>query len=383
MEHIRRIGDPDLQDNSDRSGWLSRWPDFFPRKPRERTLAYLIDNCLTIRQPDGSPSSFTIEDYEHLKGLMFHFNLDVYVWRFVGKNGLLWFGEIMGDEKATINMANSSKTISSISLKGPRNRVVKILSTSTWGWRKEPTIDFLNALYNVFQAFDYGVHPSPGSLGTNGVKTTLAKTQTRYTRPGNVLRRELFQFGSGGRADEFNDPQEYADAYQFDFDNHYATVAQEGIPAARPQIEGRLGIWCTPDKIEGFATAFCQVRVTIHNILDVAPFYVRDKHGGLHWIKEPGVYEWWMWKEMIQCCIDAGCTVEVGYCYCWKELDYFLNPFIEGALEIRNYFKSKGMKLEEKMTKSAVVATFGSFGMRPFVYSWFLRKGDSRGMHHS
>lgn len=372
-----------MPDNIDRSTWLSRWPDFFPRNKRERTLAYLSNGVLTIRGADGSPTTQIVWDYEHLKMLMFDNNIDVYVWKFVGKNGLPYFGEIMGDERATINMANSSKTITSISIKGPRNRVVKILSTSTWGWRKEPTMVFLNALWNVFDAFDYGVHPSPGSLGTNGVKSTLAETQTRYTRPGNVLRRELFKFGSGGRADEFNEPGEYEDAYQFDFDNHYATVAQEGVPAQRPQIVGRRGVWKPTSAIDPFTTAFCQVKVIVPTGVKVPPFYIREKSGHLKWVNEPGIYEWWMWKEMIECAVDAGCEVWVGYCYCWKELEYFLNPFIEGALEIRDYFKSKSMKLEEKMTKSAVVAMFGSFGMRPFVYSWFLKKGGSRATRHS
>lgn len=375
-----------MSNGDDRSGWLSRWPDFFPRQPRERTLAYLIGQSLTVRSSDGGHSTYMIYDYERLKEMMFALNLDVYVWKFVGKNGFRWFSDVMEDVengKATVNMANSSKTVVSIALKGLRNRVVKILSTATWGWRKDPTMDFLNGLWNVFDAFDYGIHPSPGSLGTNAVKTTLAPTNTRYVRPGNVLRRELFEFGCGGRSDEFDEPQEYYDAYQFDFDNHYATVAQEGVPAQRPQIIGRSGVWQPIDVISEFATAFCQVRVTVPMELDVSPFYIRSKDGQLHWIKEPGVYEWWLWKEMIQCCIDAGCIVEVGYCYCWKELDYFLNPFIEGALEVREYFKSKGMKLEEGMTKSAIVATFGSFGMRPFVSSWFLKKGGRRVMNHS
>jgi hypothetical protein len=360
-----------LANGIDKSGWLSRWPDFFPRKPRERRLSFLTGMNLTTRTEDGSYLTDIVFDYEHLKELMFLYNLDVYVWKFVGKNGFKWFSEVMDDEKATVNMANSSRTVVSIALKGPRGRVCKILSTATWGWRKEPTEEFLDGLWNIFSAFNFGVHPSPGSLGQNAIKSTLAETQTRYVRPGNNLRKVIFGKGSGGRADEFDDPQIWDEAWQFDFDNHYATVAQEGVPAQRPQIVGLHSMWRPVDMLEEFRTAFCEVRVTVPEVLQVAPFYIRDQTGQLHWIKEPGVYEWWMWKEMIQCCIDAGCTVEVGYCYCWKELDYFLNPFIEGALEIRDYFKRKGMKLEEKMTKSAVVSAFGSFGMRPFDYHWW------------
>lgn len=371
-------GEPDLS-TFDRSGWLSRWPDFFPRKHRERGLAYLIGMDLVVRHMDGSFTSYIVWDYGTLRQLMFDHNVDVYVHKFVGKNGIKWFGEIMDDDRNTINMANSSRTIVSIAMKGPRNRVCKILSTTTWGWRKDPTPDFLNSLQRVFDAFDYGVHPSPGSLGTNVIRGTLSETHTRYTRPGNMLRRELFTYGSGGRSDEYETPQEYDSAFQFDWDNHYATVAKDrGVPTARPQVVGLRGAWQPYDIIKEFATAFCQVRVTVPTTLDTAPFYIRHKDG-LHWIMDPGVYEWWLWKEMIDCCVEAGCTVEVGYCYCWKELDYFLNPFIDGALEIRDEFKRKGMKLEAKMTKSCIVAAFGSFGMRPFVSRWFLRKGGSQG----
>jgi len=375
----------------DKSGWLSRWPDYFPRSNRDRTLSFLVDDILTISGEE--PQQFVVNDYWHLKVLMFRFNLDVYVQKFLGKNGFRWIDNAVRDDKASINLANASRSIVSISIKGPHNSVRKIVASSAWGWRKQPTMDFIHALQEVFDSFDYGVHPSPGSLGANSVKTIIGAELDgkRYTRPGNPLRRVLLDYGCGGRADEFDEPREYEDAFTFDYDNFYARKALLGVPAGRPEETGLYADFVVDDLawseditiLDEYATAFCQVKVTVPDNISVAPFYIRNADGSLHWITEPGVYFWWHWKQMIECMLHAGCKVEIGHIYGWRELDTFLEAFITRSLNLRYRLKYEKKKLQESMVKQMIVSTFGSFGMRPFVLNWFRVKGGRKEIYPS
>ena len=350
-------------DKIDKSGWLSMWPDFFPRKKRERTLAFFLeDKVISEHGEVWFPTS-----YEELKIIMFSNDLDIYIWKFLGRNGFKWFDDSKRDRKATINIANSSRTITTISIKGPYNKLVKIISSCSWGWRKPVTMEFITALRHVLDLFDYGDHPSPGSLGTNGIRHEIQMSNgKRYKRPGNLLRRRLFNYGFGGRSDDFSDPVEYEKVYEFDFDNHYANVSLGGVPVEEADTLGLSGVFRRDIRfLDDYATALCECNIIIEKELEVSPFYVKGKDGLLSWATKPGTYYGFYWKEMIVAAVDAGCIVEIGYSWCWKTLDKFMNPFIYKSLDIRSKFKELGMDLEASMSKNVIVSAFGSFGMKP------------------
>lgn len=348
-----------------KSDWLSLWPEFFPRQKRERVLSFL-DGAYLV-SIDGE--IWKIESYLQLKEIAIENRLEIYVQKFLGDGGFVYFREAV-DDNAVVNIANSSQTITSIVLIGARNRQAKIVSCGAWGWRRRPDMNFLNSLKSIFDMFDYGIHPSPGSLGTNGVRQTIADTtRNRYKRPGNKLRKVLFEYGFGGRADDFSEDTEYPFAYEFDFDSHYANVALGGVPVDEAETIGLYGIFRENiDFLSEYKTCLCECKVTVRDKLVVSPIYIRGKDGKLQWVTEPGEYYGYYWTEMIRTMVQSGCKVEVGVAWCWKELDKFLNTFIEKALKLRNICKEKGLKVEEGIVKHVIVSTFGSFGMRPFRY---------------
>ena len=370
------------------------WPDYIPKNKRERVLSYLVEHRLITEIGEV----FDIDSYEQLKSTMFDNNLDTYVYRFLGIHGFMWFNEAVNDPAATISIANSSGSIVSIAIKGPRGKLVKIISTVSWGWRKEPTPEFIKALRNVLDKFDYGIHPSPGSLGSNGLKQSFPEGKSRFSRPPNKLRNILFKYGSGGRADDFSTPgRKYDTVWESDFDNHYANQARGGVPAGRYRRYGVKGEFVDWNEFQdrhippggsdnGGFTMLCECMVTVdQEVLQKSTYtshsgkevyvpiiYRRNEKGSeemgrLTWIKEAGSYYGYYWYPMVQEMVRAGYRVRVGIVYFWDELDHFMDPFILHALDAREYFKSEGMRLEEGMCKMVIVSTFGRFGMRPYT----------------
>ena len=360
--------------NKDRTGHVSMWPDYFPHKKRERLLAYLypLPDKLGYEVRCENDWIFFIHSWQELKQCMFDNKLEVHTYKLL--KSFLYFDDAVKDNHACVHLANSSKQVVMITARGPKNIQCKLVSSTCWGWRKEPDEIYIKALRNIYDTFDYGVHPSPGSLGTNALKSMLAPKKGekahRYSRPSSMLRNRLFTYGSGGRADDFSLYEEYEIAYEQDFDNHYANTAMQGVPTDGTRKFGLTGIPTDDLTIMGeFRVCFTEAWITIPNnedsIRKFSPFYTRDKNG-LSWQTRPGRYHGYYWSPVIKACIDAGYKVEIGSGWGWTHLDKFLVPFIERAIELRQHFKEQDMPLEAQMTKGLIVATLGRFGMKPY-----------------
>lgn len=373
---------------------VSMWPPYFPKKKRERGLAALVpvydqDTLLWgvhVTQKNGVETD--IFSWQELVSYSLLYNLDCYVYKLLGKNGFPFFAQALGDERCEAHIANSSKTVTMLSVRGERGRQVKFITSCVWGWRKQPTVDFLKALGHIFDEFDYGVYPSPGSLGQNSLKMMLApallgyerdedgieravyEKPHRYSRPSAMLRQRLIDYASGGRADDFaNHQQEYETVYETDFDNHHANQALQGVPVDGYETFGLVGVWKNNlQRLGEYALAYVECRVTIPegNVRKISPFYTRHSDGQLWWETDPGVYYGWYFSPMISEMVKAGYEVEIGYGWGWRELSKFLVPLIERAIALRTSFKKRGMELESDLTKSLIVATLGSFGTQPY-----------------
>ncbi len=375
---------------------VSMWPSYFPRKKRERGLAFLswsgagsVDRgeC-RITHMNGAMDA--IHSWEELVSYQFHYSTDLYIYKMVGKNGFPFFHEAVAQSlviregcttpDVQIHIANSSKTVTMISVRGPKNKQVKIVSTSVWGFRREPTLAFLQALWHIFEAFDYGVHPSPASLGQATIRHSMVEQAEmggekprRFSRPSAMLRDRLLLYGSGGRADDFAEhTAEYPIVYETDFDNHYANQALMGVPVDGYETFGLLG--CFTDNLEylgEFALAYVECKVTIPEGLPrrkISPFYTRHDDHLLYWETEPGAYYGWFFTPMIAQMVKVGYTVERGYGWGWRELSKFLVPFIEHAVACRSACKARGMELESDLIKGVIVGALGSFGTQPWRY---------------
>lgn len=369
----------------DRSGHVSMWPDFFPRKKRERLIAWLIllagTKTYEVRVENGWV--FFVHDWAEMRGLALQLRLDVYTWKLLK---FAYLDDAVHDAKARVHIINSSKQIGSITIYGDRNAQAKILSCSSWGWREEPTEFFVKALRLIFDTFDYGTHPSPGSLGQNALKTMLrpapGEIPHRYSRPSSMLRHRLFEYGSGGRSDDFHLYEEYDVVYEQDFDNHYANMALKGVPVDGYERFGLAGFPDTDLEIMGeyrLCYVECWITVQRDNIRKFSPFYIRNG-GQLSWCTNPGTYHGYYWSPTIKACLDAGYEVEIGAGWGWRTLDQFLEPLILAAIGLREYFKAMAaIALEEDreedyrlfslcadMTKGLIVSTLGRFGMRDY-----------------
>jgi hypothetical protein len=346
------------------------WPDFFPRTKRDRLIAFIVpmgNTAYEIRCVNDW--IFFAHSYGELKSIMLEFKLELYTFKL---RKFIWLKDAINDINSTVSLANSSKQIVSISIKGKKNRQVKIVSTAGWGYNKEPDMKFLGALATIFTDFDYGIHPSQGSLGQNALKAMLYpgkdKPLHRYSRPADMLRRKLIDFGSGGRADDFSLYEEYEVAYENDFNNHYAEQAKLGVPVDGYERFGLTGVPSDDLSVLGeFRLSYVECWITIPDgsIRKFSPFYIRGDDG-LQWATLPGRYHGYYFSPVVKAILDAGYRVEIGAGWGWSTLDKFLVPFIEKAIALREKYKAEGNELCAQLVKGMIVATLGRFGMRPY-----------------
>jgi hypothetical protein len=370
------------------------WPAYFPRKKRERRLAYLTDILNEDAEVEGyniwaepievDPEwrRWEVHSYEELKARIIESGLEVHVFSLFGKNGLVWMLEAVKDPLTKCHLANSSKSVIMLTVKSGTNhhRSGKITVCKSWGWQQSPDRVYLTALRNIYDQFDYGTHPTPGSLGRNSLMWIIGHTtRKKYSRPPQMLRDRLFKYGSGGRADDFHLYEQYDVAYEADFDNHYAEQALWGVPTDGILRFGQRDVWSDDlTQLEEYALAFVQCKITIPegNVKKFSPFYTREG-GQLRWQTEPGTYYGYFFSPVIVACLKNGYTVEIGSGWAWRTLDKFLVPWILEALKLRREFQELGMELEAELTKGFIVATFGGFGMRPYSLE-LIHKDDKK-----
>ena len=353
----------------------SYWPSYYRDKKRHRTLAFLSpqydneENVIAYYVYTENHDTYFVDSLESLLDLAFKESLDIYVHRISVKrktNDFIWLkeSESMG---ATIIIPHSSGIISNITYKRS-NKVAKVIATCAWGYKHPPSMSFLLALRHIFDYIDIGEYPSQGSLGQElMIEWHRLQGKKRYHRPNHHLRHKLFSDGSGGRRDDFDLSCDLDLEYQSDINNSYAAQASSGVPVDTCETI-RLINWYTEDlsELQEYKVSFCQARITIPDGSreKFGPFYTRSEFGKLSWQSKPGVYYGWWWSPMLKRCVDVGYKVEIGFCYCWRDLDRFLELWADNLIEARQHFSHEGMTLEEDLCKGIIVSAIGYFAMR-------------------
>lgn len=351
------------------NGHVSQWPSYYRDIPRDRNLAYIEltdDTVYTLTTEDVE--KIVIDSYKKLIEVGFELNLDIYIHKLFGRSGFLWIDEAI-DSGASARIAQSSNVCTILSIKGEKNKIVKIISVVAWGENLPPTIHFIKALRAIFDKYGHGTYPSASSLGQAAMIDWHKQLGLkRFYRPSSMLRQKLFKYGSGGRVDDLDLYKEYSKKYTADICNSYASQAYSGVPIGKHETI-RLIDWYTNDmsEIEEYSACFCQSRITIPEDLPIrkfSPFYIRREDGRLKWENRPGTYTGWYWSPMLRRCIEIGYKVEIAFCYCWKELNHFLKNWVVEVIGLREYFRNKYMYLEEEICKRIIVSAIGVFAMR-------------------
>lgn len=357
-------------------GHTSVWPPYYPSKLRDRTLAFILpvyDNdtelivAYTLVMEDKT--RHIVSTLDELLRLGFTFNLDIYTVRLFGKRGFIWFRDAIQIGAEAI-LTQSSHTVSMISFKGRlynSRRVLKVISVRSWGYTELPSSEFIDALRNVFNEYKHGVYPSAASLGHVAMVMWHKKQgKKRYHRPSVPLRHKLMTKGSGGRKDDFGLFEQVGQEYISDINNSYAAQSIAGVPVSGCEHVGMGDMWSSDlTQLEEYKACFMQARITItpDNIRKFSPFYIRDEHNQLRWQNKPGVYVGWWWSKMIVRCLQAGYKVEMGFAYCWRDLDTFLAAWVYEIVGMREHFKELGLELEEQLSKRIIVSAIGCFAI--------------------
>lgn len=356
----------------------SSWPRYFPTSKRERELAFAIplydereETIEGYRVLDRRERWYCATSLAELQAIAVNNNFDIYLSKLYGTRGFVWLREAINSGTFTAFIANSSRQLVQLSFRHGR-KTYKFIAVGNWGSNAIISLDFLNALYNVQEAYGHGIFASPASLGHAGLLASMQANKVgRVHRPSHMLREKLRKYSSGGRADDFHLASMYDVAYEADFDNSYGTQASLGVPSSR------LGkVYCigmedvynnTLEVLSAYhaACGFCQAQITIPDGFGgkFSPFYTRRSDESLEWTTEPGTYTGYWWSDMLRRCEEIGFSVQLGKCWLWTELDPFMADWVQGLIRLRQYFKQQFMDTEEKIVKGIIVSAIGRFGI--------------------
>src|SRR5579885_3376452 len=354
---------------------VSLWPKYFPEKPRQRNLAIGLrlydekENVIGYKIVDENENYYDILSHDNCMVYIRDNNVDLYISELYGKNGYLWLDTALDSDNCTAIIANSSKTLTSLSFKLGRGSY-RIASIGNWTGGARLSSDFLKQLRGVFNTYGHGVHTSPSGLGYYGILDFMLLANIgKFSRPNHMLRSKIRKHSSGGRSDDFSLSQQYRQVYEIDVNNSYAAQAINGVPTHRIGHMMSRGLENyfngSLNDIKEYAIGYCQARITIPTNFrgKISPFYIRDDEGLLQWVTKPGTYISYYWSPMLIECEKAGFKVELARCWLWTELDTFLREWALDAIRLRDFYKEQGMELEADIFKLLIVSAIGRFGM--------------------
>jgi hypothetical protein len=116
-----------------------------------------------------------------------------------------------------------------------------------------------------------------------------------------------------------------------------------------------------------YCTYFVRCEVTIHSELALGPFPVKRgrKDAKIVYPTLPGKYMAVLWKEQIEDCIKAGCTVVMGDGIGWR---YLTNDTAHFCRLMHNYRMAATNGTLEHGVKKTTVSGLGQFGMSGEFY---------------
>lgn len=338
---------------------VAYWPAYFERKPREKKLGFLQSKPWRVVEEDGSIRE--IQDWSDLKSYLIEFRIDLYVKNFLSREDFPYLLDALQDQKCEI-VASASGGLVGVRITGRSRKQAWIGGISVWASLPQDPSS-LGRLLALFRHCGVGTQTTPGALGQAIWRDEWKKQELpRVSRPSDGCRADLFDHGTGGRADSFSVGQSFEVAWEQDMTGAYAWAACLVPWGSVKRAIGPYGLQ-GPDPS---STWFCECTVTITKELLLGPFPIR---GGeeVEYPTQEGVYEGvWLWKEESNAAQTAGCIVDVGDGWVWGEL----SANNESWAHRMDYLRQTAPNIQiANFVKAATVAAIGRHGIRPIKFS--------------
>lgn len=376
------------------NGQVSRYPQYFRKTPRSRTLAYgeLLYNereepigYHLRREDDQAFQAYCLDD---LLFLIECWHCDLYLGRLYGKRGFIWLAELLERPGTEALIATSSQTLVQLGIRIGRS-IFRLISTGTWEYGAVPSLEFLQSLRRVFQAYERGTYASPSALGHVGIQFHMQAQNRRTQRPNHMLSRHLYEEGVGGRAEDFAEQERYEQVFEIDRGNSFGqSILDNGVPLMEDcETKGTRDVYDSELRdYTRYVTAYCQAEITIPDGCSTdgkhhkfSPFACRRDNGELEYPTSLGTYRGYFWLETLRRCAACGYHIRLAYSYCWQRLSFFLSAWVKELIMLRSYFKSRGLSREEGFIKMVIVSSIGRFGMQQKKLTLILAKDKQPG----
>lgn len=306
-------------------------------------------------------------------------------------NTFPWLDAAIADVKQAQVICNSHREISSIIVR-QGNHWTSVGSLKYWidNPLDRNLKDMFTTIKDSCAIVGCGIRQSPSALGT--ALLTKEFRGKLVTRPSNRCRRKIVENQNGGRVEFYsNDTDSRKNVHELDLSSAYASCAGKvpiGSTIVLPETaKGNLYEYL---QHTDYATWYVRCIVTIKDKLPLGPFGVRKAKGNV-WTypREPGTYgdstetrkQLWLWREEIQDCIDAGCTVNIREGYAWDAFSNALQPYVDKMYRLRRIAEEEDRADLASIFKKCMVAAIGRFGIKPervtLLHDKYYRRGTT------
>ncbi len=330
----------------------SQHTPLFPNYPYvytpERNV-YFLDGR---RIYDENGVAYSVPEFNDVREFLFKHNALVFVKSLQNDAKLL--NSIVHDEQSVVSATKAGiPTSSTIQSPLDKRKRRKIVSSKAWGSNIDLCPRFLRDVKEVYKACNVGVYPTPSTLGKAMMfDSWQAWNLPLHTAPNIRAVTFLQQHAFGGRCDTPGAGNFYDTAIEYDMSSAY-------LAHSYPLPTGTSIPFLATD-INQFATFFAHCKITIHYELPLGPFPKRLAGSKrIVYPTLPGTYETYLWKEQIEDCRAAGCTVELLDGYGWKNVTEDMLYYAKEAYDLRMHYFGEDI---EGYMKQIIVASFGQFG---------------------
>ncbi|HVB23608.1 MAG TPA: hypothetical protein VNG51_16845 [Ktedonobacteraceae bacterium] len=358
-----------------RAGHVSRFPSY-PQHDKKRVNAFLYKNT------DGAwiietekHETFSVRSHAEFARISAQGKMHVYI---NDINDYPWLSDAVADKQATPQVSRTR------GLSGINFKVTGILchgrlcSAQSWGADADDPVtqDFLTALREVSSRYADTDETTPAALGTAKLVKTLHGR--RASRDSVMLRTRLLDHRAGGRSDTPAIKQHFAEAWEEDRNNAYASESKS-VPGAfgeSPIVFGSEHSYFKVENefLEEFPTYFALATIFIpENVPTPAfgPIWERDDFSHLlAWPTEAGrIISGWWWKEELDCARECNWSVIVHGGYGWRTMGTWMTEWADETTAMRRTFENEGKKVQAGMMKLVTTATIGMFSRSPETLS--------------
>lgn len=323
------------------------FPRYFPKKINQRKLLLLEGRNVYDKTGQRLTECDTLGDFSSLlfaqdgMGICKSFT-DKKVFPFLSEAVVMHGSSVLCNKKG-----------SALAVKFKPERSSRWLSSGkTWGYRHVEPCN-LSDIENTFTHLGIGAYPTPGSLGmATMLHSWLTYGLRKHTMPGGWAEQFVRRYTIGGRVDTPGLGNYYEYLAELDMSSAYLSqymVHPSGT--AIPLVNGF---------VHSLVTYIAHCTVTIHKELALGPFPRRLPDRRITYPTLPGKYRVVLWKEQIEDCIEAGCTVSIQGGYGWSAYTADNNYW---AWDIYQKRLDSPTEEVEAHVKAAIVAAIGRHGM--------------------